>query len=520
MNDTLNPLGVWLQQQLAAVTSRKKSSPEGDTFTVVGAGGSVTAAYEQLRNAAENAEEHLLLQNAIYRFYRQAFMMHDDGLIRESGPELVTELTMAGYLPNNSVSNIKVKQVSALAIDYFSVFTQLHQSSKVAPNKLNAWVVGVLAAQVEALLNNHDNDEIFVEFATYYFDQLLDADYLASQFDCSIDEYRQAMFVAIHRVLLRSNETLIRAQLLARYQVGPQAIETFVTYNQQIDQLFELPVVDRLRRIINRQGAPLRVLRRMIEDTPEAVDQLSRKSMFLELYERQVQREYGRAEARIKKAVIRSIIFLIVTKVLIGVAVEVPYDLIVHGSILWLPLAINLLFPPLYMIMLQGTNRLPSPRNTRALVDHVDMMLYGTVQRLPKSRLTQRQYSSVFSVIYTVSSLAIFGGLLWILAKLGFTAVHMIIFFVFFSAASFLGFRISRSITELEIVRTSQDGVTFLRDLLYLPFVAVGQWMSDKYARVNIVANILDVVIEMPLKTVLRLIRQWASFLDDRKDRI
>ena len=52
----------------------QKLLQEGGTIDVVGTGGALTAAYEQLRNAAENSEEHLLLQNAIKRFYRQLFL--------------------------------------------------------------------------------------------------------------------------------------------------------------------------------------------------------------------------------------------------------------------------------------------------------------------------------------------------------------------------------------------------------------------------------------------------------------
>ena len=71
---------------------------------------------------------------------------------------------------------------------------------------------------------------------------------------------------------------------------------------------------------------------------------------------------------------------------------------------------------------------------------------------------------------------------------------------------------------ELEIVRSQTNGVTMLRDFIYLPFVVIGQWMSDKYSKLNIVTMILDVIIEMPLKTILRLLRQWNAFIDERKD--
>jgi hypothetical protein len=48
----------------------------------------------------------------------------------------------------------------------------------------------------------------------------------------------------------------------------------------------------------------------------------------------------------------------------------------------------------------------------------------------------------------------------------------------------------------------------------------VGQWLSSKYAKINAVAYFLDVAIELPLKTVLRLIRQWTRFLNEKHDEI
>ena len=125
------------------------------------------------------------------------------------------------------------------------------------------------------------------------------------------------------------------------------------------------------------------------------------------------------------------------------------------------------------------------------------------------------------TAIYSTSvGLAVFSGVTWLLLMMGFALVHIGIFFMFISAASFLGFRLSRLIRELEVVRGASNGFTVLRDFIYLPFVVVGRWMSDKYAQVNIVSLVLDMLIELPLKTVLRLIRQWSAFIDDRKDNI
>jgi hypothetical protein len=71
-------------------------------------------------------------------------------------------------------------------------------------------------------------------------------------------------------------------------------------------------------------------------------------------------------------------------------------------------------------------------------------------------------------------------------------------------------------IRELEIVSKEQHILNIIRDFFYLPYILVGQWLSRKYARMNIVAFVLDMTIELPLKTVLKLFRQWNRFLNEK----
>lgn len=63
---TLNSVGQRLYSHLVHASemdnSLRRSTARAEKVNVVGAGGALTAAYEQLRNAAENTEEHLLLQ--------------------------------------------------------------------------------------------------------------------------------------------------------------------------------------------------------------------------------------------------------------------------------------------------------------------------------------------------------------------------------------------------------------------------------------------------------------------------
>lgn len=519
---TLNQKGQTLAEHLRLLTVREndkvKAQSQSEKFTVVGAGGTLTAAYEQLRNAAENTEEHLLLQNAIRRFYRQLFITRDAQLVATSGNELAVELTLAGYLPNESLTKQQLEAISTLAVRYYAVYEQIQADRTYATDRASKWALDVLAVQIEHTINDHGHQAVFTEFAYAQLSDTLDA---KDTLGHDTSDFGVLLYIALYRALLKVDEATIRATLLERYQMSPEHYSAYVTFNQRLDELINSTDADKLFHVVDRQGAPLRVLRRMIEDKPGLDALLARKDAFLDEYEKQVNHEYERVAKRINRAIVRSIIFLIITKVLIGVAIEVPYDLWVYGQIIWLPLIINLFFPPVYMFALRATLQLPGYGNTRALVDRAEAMLYSSEHILGlEQRSRNRGSRPLFSFLYVVSSMAVFAGVIYILLLLKFSLLHMAIFFVFLSAASFLGFRLSRLIRELEVGRSAQNGMTVIRDFLYLPFVVVGQWMSDKYSRVNIVTIVLDMLIELPLKTVLRLVRQWGAFIDERKDRI
>lgn len=517
----LNKKGQMLSQHLTRLNHEAAShfqrQQKAEKVNVVGAGGALTAAYEQLRNAAENTEEHLLLQKAIRRFYRQLFVTRDESLIAQSGDELAVELTLAGYVQNDTLTKQQVTKISKLAAKYYEAYAKLLQQRSVPITHVTKWTLDVLAVEVEALVNDHGKEQVFVEFA---FSEL--SSVLSSQdiFGKTEDTFEAALYVAIHQALLKSNTAAVRTVLLHRYSVSIDELEQYKALNIQIDSLLESNVTDKLQHIVDRQGAPLRILRRMLEEHDDIDTLLANRIGFLDKYEKQIEIEYERVARRINRAIIRSIIFLVITKFLIGIAIEVPYDYWVHGSIIWVPLIINLLFPPIYMFALKATHQLPGHTNTQALVDRIDTMLYGDEKNEVELRTRRRSTNAAFSVVYVISSFAIMGALMYGLLFLSFSLVHILIFFIFFSAASFLGFRLSRLIRELEIVRSAQNTMTFVRDLLYLPFVVVGQWISDKYSKLNVVTIVLDMLIELPLKTVLRLVRQWSAFIDERKDQM
>lgn len=504
---------AWSRAQAASWQSAHQEDPK---VHVASAGKTLTAAYEQLRNAAEYAEEHWLLQRAISRFYKRKFLARDSKVAGESAEELILELTLAGYLQNDSVPVAVLEHIDTAARKYYEVYEQLPAEYR---DQANSWTIDMLAVMVEKMLSDHSKQDGFAQFAHDYYSKTLDPSEAVG--DTAPDDYTLSLFIAVSQALLKTDAAAVRADILSRYKVEPAVSSEFISINQRIDALLVADTTDRLTRAIDKRGGPLRILWRMI-DTREDIERLLEKpSTFLSAYESQIEQEYRLVGKKVRRGVFKGIIFLIVTKLVIGVAIEIPYDKIFHGEILWLPLIINLFFPPLYMMLLSTMMSVPGAANTRALSKQMENILYGNEPGRVLLGRNKKSFSAAFSVVYALLFLVVFGGATWLLVRFGeFSLLHLAIFFVFLSTASFLGHRLTRIVREVEVVDADQNGLTIGRDMLYMPFVVVGHWISDKYSKVNIMTLVLDMAIELPLKTFLHLVRQWTAFISSKKDEL
>lgn len=507
-----------LQRAQQQKEARRREYANEQKIHVVGAGATITAAYEQLRNAAEYTEEHVLLQRAIRRFYKRLFLLHEKSRIVNSGEELLIELTHAGYVANDTIPESTVSQINELAASYYKAYITLERKKGIAHRQVEEWTYELLAVESEWLLHDMSHLQAFTQFSHTYFLQTLDFMRLLGSKPAELET---ALYVAIHRALLKSDMAAIRLGLLKRYQQQPDYIDNYIHTNKQIDALINSSVTEKLFHIVDRRSAHLRVLRHMTDADPTLPGLLKNKEQFLTVFEKQVNDDYETINKKVNKGIVRSVIFLVITKVIIGISIEIPYDYLVAGMILWTPLLINLLFPPLYMVLLRTTLVLPGQANTARLMTQIEATLYEGEAKAQLSRRQSQQFSAGYNIAYALIFILVFGGIAWILWRyFQFDIIHLAIFFTFLSGASFLGFRLSRMIREIESIDSTQNGVTVVRDFLYMPFVVVGRYISDKYSKVNVVALALDMLIELPLKTILRLVRQWSAFISTKKDQL
>lgn len=520
MKTQLSSSGKYLQDQLTLIERTANRKPGGKIINVGGVGGVVSAAYEQLRNAAEYTQEHLLRQRAMRRFYsRNIPFIAKKNIDKGIGEELIIELTQAGYIENDSLSYDTVAEIYKRVKELYVAYWNLRDEG-VDRLKAERWILELLSVQTEGLIDQDQKTTMFLQFAFMHYKETLDKNRYTQNAE-EKSQYEASLYIAVHRSLLKSDIANVRADLISLYGIKASATKSFVLFNEKVDEMFSSSLSDRLTNHLTRYGAPLRVLKSMIGESSSIPGLLSDKKRFLIAYESQIEHEYKKANVKLNNGLIKSIIFLFLTKSLIGLFIEIPYDIIVVGSIAILPLIINLLFPVLYLVVLRLGLKTPGHTNTQALVAYASEMIYTNSDRaVLHTKKRSQSYPFGYKVLYGLMFLMTFTTVIALLFQWGFNLVQGVIFFIFLATASFLGFRLSRIIRELELVTLKSGMIAIIRDFLYLPFIVLGQQISERYERVNIVSHVLDTVIELPLKTVLRLLRQWSSFLNDQKDRL
>lgn len=496
----------------------RRHNLNGDPIDVPGTGRTISSAYEQLRNAAEYTEGRIILQRAIKRFYKRLLFVirhQPEGI----GQELIIELVLSGYLQEGQFGTGTAEAISRLAVEYMDIYGRLRQAH-VPPNQAHEWVLSVLSVRTEDLLKPYASNLALATFAYEHFLEHLPRQRFVGHDQEANEDYDIALYVAVHQALLKSSIDVVRTDLLRLFCQNHEDIHTYAQWNERIDRLYSAPLTARLKRLISKNGAPFRILKGLIEDTPDLADLLPNQEQFMIAYGNQIAKEYTRTIRRLNNGLVKSIIFIFITKTLIGVGAEVPFDLFMYGSVAMLPLVINLLFPPVYMASMRLGITMPSSADARATLRYIEALLYGD-KPLPLNLHERTRPYPLFAKL--ISALFFFiplGITTLILQRLEFNPFQMGIFFIFFSTASFLGFRLSSIVRELKMSRPKTNMPSLLLDFFYLPFIQVGQWLAGKYTRINIVGEFLDIAIELPLKTVLRTIRLWIRFLNEKYDEL
>ena len=209
---------------------------------------------------------------------------------------------------------------------------------------------------------------------------------------------------------------------------------------------------------------------------------------------------------------------------LLAILIEFPFEKIVLKEINYFTLAINLIVPPAIMFLVTLTIRVPGEKNTIAIQDYIRSIIYDSIpdeiidykerKKLSKSKRL------IFGVLYSIGFVFTFGAIVYFLVKMNFNIIGGGIFILFLTLVSFFGYMIRQQVRDINLIRSSQNGISTLTDIFAFPIIRTGSILSGQFAKLNLPVYVFDLFIEAPFKTIINLFEEWFSFVRDRKDEI
>jgi hypothetical protein len=338
--------------------------------------------------------------------------------------------------------------------------------------------------------------------------------------------------VAIRKVLVKSDNARIIYQLIKLTIPGwetmsanqvKQNIPLIRNLYSAVTQIQSSPFFNPLYRLLNKHAAQFLITRDIFQNHPDEAlhlvksqDQLKKQVLTL------ANLRYEQVAKTISGGIIKSIIYILASKVIFILLLEIPYELIVSGHINFLTLIVNLALPPLLMLLVGLGIPRPGSNNSKILVDRVIELVYPTkFVRHPLHLIEPKARESViFNALYVLFAAIVFAVIVLILYMIHFNFLGILVFFLFLSLVLLFGFRVSFAATALYVEDPKKNAFSRLFEQITLPLLNLGVILSKGLERLNFLTIIMDVLFEMPLKTIVDIINRYGQFVGNKRAEI
>ncbi|MEI7512902.1 MAG: hypothetical protein WCK01_05605 [Candidatus Uhrbacteria bacterium] len=498
--------------------------PESSRITVHAAVSRFSVLYEKIRNAVDYREEHLLHKAAIKRILKRQLAL--DGDPQSVGRALVRELIAARYLPNGVLPESLGDRAADIVAKYVAV-QRLH----VGDEKHESWLIGVISAELEELLDDHAADKVFVHF---FYEQLAERITLPPDV-MGDDDRRLQIYIAAYRMFLKADDEIIGYKLLRAFR--PDWVDPLVWIGAPGAMALDLPDVQRrvhealhhplalkFQHAVKPWAISLNILRTALMENPAKAAELMAKPDALHgAIDRIAEKRVKESKTRLRRGTIRAMIYLFMTKMLIALMLEVPIELLLYHEFRQFSLVVNILFPPLMMLFIGSMIRLPGKDNIKRIVSGVEELLSEHGPKGREVRPTKKRGflgRSIFALAYMLTFLLVFSVTFMGLKELAFTWVSSLIFVFFLCVVSFFAFRLRYTSREYVAVPRPDNLLTILIDFVSLPVLRAGRFLSEGLSRINVFVFFFDFIFEAPFKLFLNILEEWSAFMKEKKEQL
>jgi len=481
--------------------------------------------YERLRNAMDYVDDEVVLRGAIERILRRRLLLGGSG--KSVAEPLLHELIWARYFPDGSISEKVVDHIEEI-IDAYLVFKEKVRAKKVLSEKdLNTWTFQLLSAHIEELLSPHKEKDALASFMFHVLKSAVEIK------DESEQTKNAQVFIAVRRAYAKDDAAFLKYYLFQQYyndlsvdKIAGYA-ETFHKAYTEIQKQLKYPLSHKIYNFVKKKTPSFFILEEIFKThRKDILELLKNEEEFKKVVTETCEKQYATISSKVRQTLIRSVIFLLITKTIFALVVEGTYERIFFGEVLWTVMAINVIAPPLLMIVTSLFIKVPGKKNTQRIYVLLLELLFdknpeiGNTLRLSIIPEKPRPFlTAIFTLLWLGSFILSFGFIVFLLTTLQFNLVSQAVFIFFLAIVSFLSLRINRTARSYTVAQRPSF-LSALMDFFFLPVAQVGSYFAGKISQVNIFLFILDTIIETPFKAVFGFIEQWLLFVHAKREHL
>jgi len=479
--------------------------------------------YEKFRNAMDYRDEEVVRRAAIERILKRRMLFGGDG--EKIATPLMRELLWARYFPEASISDEEIKKVGNVIDLYLDLREQFLTRQPNIKIKIDSLIYQLLSSHLEIMLNKNKDVELI---SNYIFHLLKDRIVIK---DDSEETRDIQVFIAVRKAFAKDDISFLRFHLFEQYfgkvtEGNIHAVaQNFSKGYEELERQIKYPLKDRIISYVKKQLPPFLIFAEVLRKERTGIRALiSSATEFQKSIFAAAQARYKTISSKVRTAIIRSVIFILLSKFLFAFSIEATYDNIVLGHIAWNSLIINIIAPPLLMIVASLFIRTPDKNNTKRIYNKVMSILFVDKPELDRTLILNLKpdrrnpvLNFIFTVLWLGGFILSFGLIIYALQKLKFSPASQGVFIFFMAIISFLTYRISQTANSYT-VQVRQGFLSPIIDFFFMPVIRVGRRFTEGLSQINIFIYVFDYLIETPFKEIFGFLEKWFFFLQTKRE--
>lgn len=515
-----------LTQALVSAYDRVYSHDDDHTISVNPLVAELATWYEKFRTAMDYRADQVLLRCAIERILKRRLVLGGTG--KTIAAPLIRELVWARYFPDSSIPESVVTRVSSEIDLYLLLEKRVNEKHRINKGLVNEWMAHLLSCEIENILKPNDPKDLMNNFIYRVFrNKATIAD--------DTEEVRDIqVFIAVRRAYSNDDVAFLRYHLFKQYY-GKLTQHNFEKIVQDapagmkmIESQFKYPAGNKIYSYIKDQIVPFLILDDVFSKSRGNISSLvsDQDKLNLEVLNACSAR-YKSIRGKVRRAIIRSVIFIFFTKAIFAFFIEGTFERIIYGQVIWSSILMNVVSPAVLMVIVGVLIKTPTRENSFKILRKIHTILFDENPELGKTFVVKRKPSKtdpiiwiVFILLWLATFALSFGAIIFVLTKFSVNPLSQAIFVFFLAIVSFVSFRINRIAYMYTIKDKKEDIGSLLFDFFFMPFIQVGKRLTSAISQINIVLFIFDFVIEAPFKGIFAFFEQWLLFLRTQREKL